>query len=287
MNNIPLPALALRTPQPENPLDQMRRMVELRSLLKSAPVQQQIQQQQLQASQLENQQRAVQMQRERALADLYARGGQQSQSGGGQNGSTGNIPAPQGAAAIQQGQRPLSMPSDEEVLAAGGPGYGTAILKNMKELQKTNADLQEAYSKHQSEAQDYMGNVAAAIKAGGYDLNQANQLLDHAATLPGFGEQVRQFQQQIGGNPLMLRQMVDQAITMSPKQRELGAQEMTAQARKQQADIAARRSGMDVTGSQYVQPSPQSNGAGVDPSSQKTADPMNLRLTGGLGFEIP
>lgn len=277
MSNIPLPALALRVPQPENSLDQMKRMVELRSLLKSAPIQQQIQQQQLQATQLENQQRVMQMQREKALADLYARRGQQSQHGSNQNASQANA-LPQGAE--------TSMPTDEEVLAAGGPTYGVAILRNMKELQKTNAELQEAYSKHQNEALDYVGNLAAAIKTGGYDINQANQLLTHAATLPGFGEQVKQFQQQIGNDPLKLRQMVDQALATSAKQRELGAQEMTAQARKQQADIAARRAGMDISGSQIDQSSPQSNGGTVNQSSENTADPVNLKLTGGLGMGI-
>src|SRR5579863_1740168 len=246
MSNIPLPALALRPPQPENPLDQMRRLVELRSLLKSEPVQQQIQQQQLQAAQLENQQRALQMQREKALSGLYARGS------GDQNGSAGT--------SGQNGKQSYVMPTDDEVLAAGGPVYGTAFLKNMKELQKSNADLQAAYAKHQSEALDYMGNVAGAIKAGGYNPDQANQLLDHAAALPGFGDQVRQFQQQIGNDPVRLRQMVDQAISMSPKQRELGAQEMTAQARKQQADIATQKAGMDIPGSQSVPPSATGNG---------------------------
>jgi hypothetical protein len=61
LSTIPLPALDIRPPAQQNPLDQYGRMLSLRSLLN----QQQIQGQQLQAGQLENQQR----QRQQASQD--------------------------------------------------------------------------------------------------------------------------------------------------------------------------------------------------------------------------
>lgn len=267
MSSIPLPALYIRPSQPqEDPLAQATRLVQLRSLLKAQPYQQQILQQQALSAQLENQQRQVQMQQQKALTDLYSR---PNVSPGGSDTGSGDA----GSSGVSR-----KMPADEEILAAGGPIYGAQILKNMKELQKTTTDLQAAYTKHHSELLDYMGNVAAGIKQSGYDPAVADRLLEQASSLPGFGAQADQLRKQISNNSAVLPQLVARAIAMSPKQRELAAQETAANARKQQADIAARRAGMNVLGAGNDQSVPQGSQS-ANGQSETTGDPLNINFS--------
>lgn len=122
-------------------MTQATRLVQLRSLLNAQPYQQQLLRQQALAAQLENQQRQVQMQQQKALADLYSRPNASPGDAG-----TGAVPkAAPGDMISPTGNQ--KMPADEDILAAGGPIYGTQILKNIKELQKTTSDLQAAYTK--------------------------------------------------------------------------------------------------------------------------------------------
>ncbi|HLK53231.1 MAG TPA: hypothetical protein VKU42_07235, partial [Candidatus Angelobacter sp.] len=223
----------------------LRNAVELRSLLNAqksqkqmAPAQVQLLQEQLKAAQMENQQRALQMKRDQALADLYQRGAQPGSA------QTGNDSGPNNAGGTNPQFPQYQPPTDNDILRVAGP-YGVPLLKGMKDLQKTNADLQEAQSKHQAAAQDYMGNLAYAIKNSGYDMGATRTLLQHAAG-SGFGNEVAGLWSQISQNPPMLRSAVDQVIASSPRQRELAAQETTANARKQQADVAATKAGLNV-----------------------------------------
>src|ERR1700761_1140483 len=56
MSSIPLPALAVQPPQQQpNPIDQYGRILQLRSMLQNAPLQNQALQQQVQAGALNNQ----------------------------------------------------------------------------------------------------------------------------------------------------------------------------------------------------------------------------------------
>lgn len=250
MGNIPLPALAVRPP--ENPLDQMTRMVQLRSLLG----QQKLQQQQYQQGQLANQQLQQQMANEKSVRDLYNK-------------------------AAQTGQTP----SDADVMSAAGPRYGAEILKAHQDLQKSRTDLQNAQADYQGKSLDYFGSLANSIKASGYDPQVADTLLQHAASQPGFGSQAGQLRTQVQQNPGMLRQITDNAIAASNKQRELAAQEMAASARKQQADVSAQKAGLDIPATAANPASSQNAGAAQSPS-QSTADPMNIQLTNGKQFLI-
>lgn len=125
-----------------------------------------------------------------------------------------------------------------------------------------------------------MGNIAAGIKQSGYDPAVADKLLEQASALPGFGTQAEQLRKQISNNTALLPQLVSRAIAMSPKQRELAAQEMAANARKQQADITARRAGMNVPGNATDQPVPQNSqpANGINPS-ETTGDPLGVNLS--------
>lgn len=71
MASIPLPALAVQTPQPPNQLDNLARIMQL----KNAAGQQQIQQQQLQAGGLENQQREMDLKSQQAMMKAYSDAG--------------------------------------------------------------------------------------------------------------------------------------------------------------------------------------------------------------------
>ena len=126
-------------------------------------------------------------------------------------------------------------PSDQEILRVVGP-YGLPVIKSMKDLQKTNADLQKAQDEHQSQALDYMANLSYAIKQAGSDssapngwnqekaIEAARTLLQHAAG-SGFQNEAAMLWARIQANPLSLQPIVDNVISMSPKQRELAAQE--------------------------------------------------------------
>ncbi|HLJ26555.1 MAG TPA: hypothetical protein VKY85_07580 [Candidatus Angelobacter sp.] len=265
MASIPLPALGVRPPEQQDPMAAMARMVQLKSLLAQAPIQRQILQQQAQAGSLANQNTLLEMAARKRVSDLLsgngsAGPGSPASGDGTQAGDAGGGGIPGGAPAggagpsapgtpTTQGAQPGSagagaMPSDEDVMRAGG-AYGVQILKGMKEVQKTNADLRKAAGDHQAAALDYIGNVANAIKAGGYNPNDADTLLAHAAG-GGFDQQVQQLRSQIQQNPAMLRTVVDHAIAMSAKQREVTAAETAAGARKETADTGARKAGFQT-----------------------------------------
>lgn len=232
MSSIPLPALYLRPPQQqESPLDQATRLVQLRSLLNAQPYQQQILQQQAQAGALENQQRQLQMQQQRALADLYSRGSSQNADAGASPAGASAAAAQPPAATRPQHAGAFDMPSDDQILASGGPVYGMQILRNMKELQKTNIEMKKAMLEHQATMRDYLGSVAHRIQQSGYDPMVAGQLLDQTAgAIPDLGPQIAQVRGQIQ-NPAMLRQIVDGIVAQSPEQRRVAAEEATAGAR--------------------------------------------------------
>lgn len=67
MSSIPLPALAVQPPQPSDPLEQYRRVASLKNLQQA----QLLQQQQLQGAQLENQQRQMDVDSQKALQKAY------------------------------------------------------------------------------------------------------------------------------------------------------------------------------------------------------------------------
>lgn len=68
MASIPLPALDVKPPQPQqDPVEQYGRLAQLRNMLQNAPVQHQILQQQAEAGQQENQQRQISLNDQKAM----------------------------------------------------------------------------------------------------------------------------------------------------------------------------------------------------------------------------
>jgi hypothetical protein len=120
-------------------------------------------------------------------------------------------------------------------LAQGPAAYKTPeVMEGITKFQQGRIALQTAAADLQSKTADMIGGAAAAIKAANYDPTLAHSLLDSLPPSP----QLQAMRPQID-NPQALRQMVDTAIANSAKQRELGAQETTANARKQTSQAEA------------------------------------------------
>lgn len=269
MASIPLPALYVRPPQPQqDPLAQATRLVQLRSLLKAQPYQQQILQQQAQSGTLENKLRQYQFDQTQAINQAYKDAFTVDEDGN------------------------STLDTKKLTQSLGNAGHGSAvpsIMKNYTEFQTSMADLQKKQADLQLAAQDSLGSLGAAFKAANYDpnlgmtllqdrLNQSNLPPQMKASLLGFQQKLAQAPP--GQASAMIKQIADNWIAQSPKQRELAAQEMAANARKQQADIAARRAGMNVPGNATDQPAPQTPhpANGTNPS-EATGDLVNVNLS--------
>jgi hypothetical protein len=234
--NIPLPALAIQGPPAQpNPLEQYGRILQLRDLMQNAPLQNQMLQQQVQ----EGQQNIAARQ---ALNQAYA-----------------------GAITKDENGNPtIDANKLTSALSNGPAAYQTpAVMKGITDFQKSRLDLQTSATDLQQKTADLIGNAAATIKAANYDAPLAHSLLDSLPPSP----QLNNIRQQID-NPQALKQLVDSAIMNSPKQRELGAQEQTANARQltAQTEQDKLKASMDPTSSLYS-PSPASVALGSAPGA--------------------
>lgn len=269
MASIPLPALYVRPQQPQqDPLAQATRLVQLRSLLNAQPYQQQILQQQAQAGTLENKLRQYQLDQTQAINQAYK----------------------DAFTVDENGNSTLDTKKLTQSLANAGHGSAVpSIMRNYTEFQTSTADLQKKQADLQLAAQDSLGSLGAAFKAANYDpnlgmtllqdrLNQSNLPPQTKASLQGFQQKLAQAPHEQAS--AMIKQIADNWIVQSPKQRELAAQEMAANARKQQADIAARRGGMNVPGNATDQPAPQASqpANGANPS-ETTGDTLGVNLS--------
>lgn len=206
MGSIPLPALDLKTPQQPDLLEKYGQLMQL----KNAQTQQNLAQQEaplrLQALQQQVQSGQQDLAARQALNQAYA-----------------------GAVSTDENGKP-TFDADKLIqnLRTGPAAYQTpAVMKNIVEFQKGNIDLQTAKVDLQGKQQDMVGAAAAAVKAAGYDPTLAHSLFDSLPQTP----QLQQLRQQID-NPQALKQLVDGVIQNSTKQREIGAQETTANARQ-------------------------------------------------------
>jgi hypothetical protein len=245
MGSIPLAALSVQPPaQPPNALDQASKIVQLRSLMQNAPLQQQALQQQVQSGGLEVQQKQQDLAARQALNQAYA--GAMTTDANGQTTLDPNK--------LQQG------------LAGGPAAYQTpTVMKNIVDFQKSSVDLQAAKTDLQAKQADMEGSAAAAVKAAGYDPVLAHSLFDSLPQTP----QLQQIRQQID-NPQALKQIVDAAIQASPKQRELAAADTTAQARATEANTGAQRLNAQMNPqSSLYDPSQASIALGTAPGAQQ------------------
>lgn len=210
---IPLAALAVS--QPPSPLDQASKLVALQGGL---------QEQQLRAQELKQQQ--------------YQFGATQAMN-----------KAYQGAVTVDENGQP-KFDTDALTKSLSAQGYGSQVPEVLKHvtdfqqsqatLRKTNQDIADSQQKMQVAQTDMMGSVGAAIKAANYDPGLADTFLQHfEMNNPQSRAQVDQLRTQMQQNPAMVKQIADNLIASSPKQRELAAQEQTAQARAQSAQTSA------------------------------------------------
>jgi len=180
----PLAALAIRPPAPApDMMEQYARAINLKNMMQLQPLQ-------LQQAQLQTQALQRQAQYEQGLQDLF---------------------------------RQNAAPSDEDILRVAGPTYGPQYLKSRLDIAKTHADLQDANDKHQAALLDHYGNIANAIKQANYDPGAAQTLLrgEMASSDPEYAKNATALLSQIQQNPDALKPIVDQVLSMSPKQQEL------------------------------------------------------------------
>lgn len=190
MSSIPLPALAIQPPaQPQNPIEQLGRILQLKQLMQNAPLQTQQLQQQVQMGQQDIQAR-------QALNQAYASAVTKDANG-----------TPQ-----------FDPDKLQQSLATGPAAYQTpAVLKNIADFQKSRIDLQNSVTELHQKGADMIGSAASAVKAAGYDPTLAHSMLD---TLPP-SPQLNQIRSAIDGNPQQFHQMIDSAIQNSPEQQKL------------------------------------------------------------------
>lgn len=212
MGSIPLPALDIKTPQQPDLLEKYGQLQALKNqqvqsqlAQQEAPLRLQQLQQGVQSGGLQIQQQQQDAAARQALNQAYA-----------------------GAVTPDASGKPTFDPDKlMQGLKNGPAAYQIpSVMKNIVEFQKTNVDLQTAKTDLQGKQNDLIGHAAAAVKAAGYDPTLAHSLFDSLPQSP----QLQQLRQQID-NPQSLKQLVDSAIQNSPKEREIGAQELTAQSR--------------------------------------------------------
>jgi len=120
------------------------------------------------------------------------------------------------------------------IVASGNGSLVPQMTETFTALDQKKTALLEAKQKNAAAAQEYAGSLAAEVKQAGYSPAAAGIALAHLSEVdPNTANQLRQ---QFQANPDSIKGWVDQAIAGSPKQRELQAQEMSAQARQDQAD---------------------------------------------------
>jgi hypothetical protein len=227
MGSIPLPALSIRPPQEQDPLGNMARMVQLSSLLKAQPMQQQILQQQAQAGQQENQARQYQLEQTQAVNQAYK----------------------DAFSVDENGQPQLDTTKLTKSLSDAGHGSAApAIVKGITDYQSSQMDLQKKTQEVQAAQQDSLGTLGAAFKQAKYDPRLALTFIQDRLSNPlppQMKQQLLGFQQKLSAaDPAtasgLVQQIADNWIAQSPKQRELAAQEEAAAARMKAAGKSGR-----------------------------------------------
>jgi hypothetical protein len=213
-------AQGIRQPQVESPQEASQRALTLGSL---------VQQQQLgQAELAEKQNQLSQM---KALNDAYR---------------SSVVVNPDGTADVDTGRL-------TQALAASGHGGAIpAVLKQVNDYKQSSANLSEAQGKVAALEADAAGALGASVRQANYDPHLFMTLMQHAVQAKhvdpqAVGPLVNQVAGALQNDPTgasaqqAVKQITDQLIASSPKQRELDTNAATAAARKQTADTAAAK----------------------------------------------
>lgn len=250
--SIPLPALDVKPYQQPDILSKYAQLQQLRASQ---------QEQQIRAQQAPLQQQVLQQQVQTGAQDLEARKALNAAYAGAVTKDADGNPTID-ATKLAQG------------LSQGPAAYKTPeVLKGITDFHKGQIDLQSSMSKLQSEQADVLGSAAYAVQKAGYDPTLAHSLLDSLPQTP----QINQIRSQID-NPQALKQLVDSAVQNSPKQRQLGAADTTAEARAKAAQTESDKFGAtkDPNSSLYA-PSQASVALGTAPgAAQIQAGEANL-----------
>lgn len=205
-------------PRAENtdPIETYSKVAQLKSLMLG----QQQEQQQIQGAALENQQRQMQIDGAHAMQSAYA-------------GAVKTDPV--------TNQPSFDMDAVTSSLAKQNRGdLIPAAQKSLVDLQEQMGRVQETKSKHLTEQADAMGNIAYAWKQSGFD---PSILGSHMGVLgaAGYGKEAQGLMDAINKVPVdqratMYPKLADQYINLSPKQRQVAAEELQAKAREDAAN---------------------------------------------------
>jgi hypothetical protein len=215
-----IPPLAIEPQQPVNPLDQYGKLQNIAALAQQHQQQQALmpgqleqQRQQIQAAALENQQKTRQAAQGQALDKAF---------------QMALTPDPVSGKPTFDSGKVL-----DSVTASGNGSLVPQLTETFNTLDQKKATLEKTKQETATAMQDYAGSLAAEVKQAGYTPGAAGIALAHLSQVdPQTATALKnQFQQ----NPDSIKQWTDQAIAGSPKQREVAAQEMAAQARMNQA----------------------------------------------------
>src|SRR6185312_4375760 len=191
MSSIPLPALGIKPP--EDPLNQLNKLASIQSMG-----------QERQLRNLQIQEATQDIATRKALNQAYA----------------------QATVTGADGKATFDPDKLQSALATGPAAYKTPeVMEGITKFQKSRVDLQNAMQDLQAKQTDMLGGAAAAVKAANYDPSLAHSLLDSLPQSP----QLDQIRQMIDTNPTGFRQMIDSAITQSPKQAEASKNRAEAQ----------------------------------------------------------
>ena len=224
MATIPLPALDIKPPAQPDLMGQYAKLAQIRSMMGEQQLQQG--QQQLQQQQVQQNQQNL------GATDALNK-------------------AFQGAVTVDPNTGNPTFDRNAVINSVSQAGYGAKVpelTESFNKLDQSAATLQKTQGEVQTQTQDYFGGLAASIKKtaknpdGSWNMSIVNPLIAHAATLgPQYAAKALQLQQQVQQDPTHLDNILDQVITASSKQRELGAAETTAASRQTTADTAAHK----------------------------------------------
>jgi hypothetical protein len=204
MGSIPLPALAIREP---NPLEAANSIASLAGFA-----------QRQQLGNLAIQKQQYELGATKAMNEAY-----------------------KGAVTIDENGQP-KFDTDALTKSLSNAGYGSqvpGILKNVTDFQQSQANLAETRQKMagqqqdmQIKQQDMMGSVGAAIKAANYDPGFADTFLQHyEINNPGQKAQIEQFRGELQQNPGLVKRLADTWIATSPAQQKMQNEQTVANIR--------------------------------------------------------
>jgi len=112
-------------------------------------------------------------------------------------------------------------PTDSEIMSTLGPTRGAAVLKSLRDADKSGVDLQKTRGEVAAQESDYAGNLAAMVKSADYSPAALQLAIQHAHDA-GYEHSAQQLGQLLlPENQGNIKGAMDQFIAQSPAQQKL------------------------------------------------------------------